>query len=281
MGQFASKLKGHVVTRTAQRFNIESRTDKILKQEKPSVAPRYPADQKAREDLLRDMPGQTEEAVHRKNIDLHDRLKEVYVTSQDPSLEAGFDPDINRRRPQNPDRPLPKARSIRGRDRSAFAIDETERNIRKGKISLEKVQEMIATHRADQEKHTPRVLAQFYNLDLAQTESILEHFRVYSHVQAKFMSAKERRDREDPYRAQPDWVEAAGEHPPILTDDQIPRAGVLPSYAPSTKPLVMQRENKIAIEPGSNLNTEKLTSGSEQVPKLTDSQDKSGNEVKK
>ena len=47
---------------------------------------------------------------------------QVYVTSHDPAVETGFDPDINRRRPQNPDRPLPKARNIRGRDRSAFAV---------------------------------------------------------------------------------------------------------------------------------------------------------------
>ena len=46
--------------------------------------------------------------------------------------------------------------------------DESETNIRKGKITLEKVQEMVATHRADQEKNTPRVLAQFYNLDLGK-----------------------------------------------------------------------------------------------------------------
>lgn len=46
----------------------------------------------------------------------------VYVTSQDPSMETGFDPDMNRRRPQNPDRPLPTSRTSRGIDRSAFSI---------------------------------------------------------------------------------------------------------------------------------------------------------------
>ena len=40
MGQLASKIKGHYVTRTLQRFNLESRTEKILKQEKPAAAPK-------------------------------------------------------------------------------------------------------------------------------------------------------------------------------------------------------------------------------------------------
>ena len=44
------------------------------------------------------------------------------MTSQDPSMETGFDPDMNRRRPQNPDRPLPTSRTSRGIDRSAFSI---------------------------------------------------------------------------------------------------------------------------------------------------------------
>jgi hypothetical protein len=34
----------------------------------------------------------------------------------------------------------------------------------------------------------------------AQTESVLEHFRVFGHVKGKQFSAKERQDREDPYR---------------------------------------------------------------------------------
>ena len=49
----------------------------------------------------------------------------VYVTSTDPAVDTGYDPDINRRRPEHPDRPLPRARTIRGIDRSAFAVGKT------------------------------------------------------------------------------------------------------------------------------------------------------------
>ena len=40
MGQYVSKIKGHYVTRNLQRYNIESRTDKILAKEKPKPAPK-------------------------------------------------------------------------------------------------------------------------------------------------------------------------------------------------------------------------------------------------
>jgi hypothetical protein len=49
----------------------------------------------------------------------------VYVTSTDPAVDKGYDPDINRRRPEHPDRPLPRARTIRGIDRSAFAVGKS------------------------------------------------------------------------------------------------------------------------------------------------------------
>ena len=45
----------------------------------------------------------------------------MYVTSKDPPTDTGFDPDINRRRPLNPDRPMPE-KGVRGRDRSGFDI---------------------------------------------------------------------------------------------------------------------------------------------------------------
>lgn len=268
MGQYVSKIKGHYVTRNLQRFNIESRTNKILKAEKPKVAPRYPSDEKARQDVLRNMPDQTGNEIHNKSSELHSRLKHVYVTSTDPAVDKGYDPDINRRRPEHPDRPLPRARTIRGIDRSAFAVDESRTNVPKGKITLEKVQEMIASHRVDQEKNTPTVLAQYYSMDLAQTESVLEHFRVFGHVKGKQFSAKERQDREDPYRAQPDWVEAAGEHPPLITDDKLPRAGVMPEINLPAKPLLI-KDNQISITAGNESSKEKLVSGKEQV-KLKD-----------
>ena len=47
-----------------------------------------------------------------------------------------------------------------------FVISDENRIIKKGKISLEKVQEMVATHKLDPEKNTPTILAQYYALDL-------------------------------------------------------------------------------------------------------------------
>ena len=93
---------------------------------------------------------------------------------------------------------------------------------------------MVATHKLDPEKNTPTILAQYYALDLgkarpleqnsnclicilgsfsasfdskylrfeilAHTEAVLEHFRIYGHVKVKARTAKEKQEREDPYR---------------------------------------------------------------------------------
>ena len=70
------------------------------------------------------------------------------------------------------------------------------------------------------------------------------------------------------FRAQPDWVEAAGEHPPLITDDKLPRAGVMPEINIPAKPLLI-KDNQISITAGNENSKEKLVSGKEQV-KLKD-----------
>ena len=67
------------------------------------------------------------------------------------------------------------------------------------------------------------------------------------------------------FRAQPDWVEAAGEHAPLITDDKIPRAGVMPEINIPAKPFTLKKENHAAITAGSESSNEKLVSGNEQV----------------
>ena len=71
------------------------------------------------------------------------------------------------------------------------------------------------------------------------------------------------------FRAQPDWVEAAGEHPPLITSDKIPRAGVMPEINIPAKPLILKKDNHAAITAGSGSSNEKLVNGNEQV-KLKD-----------
>ena len=77
-------------------------------------------------------------------------------------------------------------------------------------------------------------------------------------------------------RAQPDWVEAAGEHPPILTDDQVPRAGALPKASPPAPVLLRREIDKVAIELGKSdvLTNKSIDSGRKKVgeqKKLEDS----------
>ena len=73
-------------------------------------------------------------------------------------------------------------------------------------------------------------------------------------------------------RAQPDWVEEAGEHPPLITEDQIPKAGVLPKFSVSAiagsgapKPFTLKKESTKTISPGNQEQSEKLTGGKEKL----------------
>ena len=135
MGKSISKLRGHMFTRPAQRFNIESRTDSVLDTDKPMPAPKYQADIETRQMNLETQWRQMEKDIRAKDekhsrrledvsvfmLEFVSKLKlvnlktyitlaklpfgfQVYVTSEDPE---GYDSDINRRRPENADRPLP------------------------------------------------------------------------------------------------------------------------------------------------------------------------------
>ena len=70
------------------------------------------------------------------------------------------------------------------------------------------------------------------------------------------------------YRAQPDWVEAAGEHPPLMNlyEDGDEVKGSLPPINVNTipKPLnILKKESDMRIGPGSKEQNENLISEKE------------------
>uniref|UniRef100_A0A1A9ZPN9 NADH dehydrogenase [ubiquinone] 1 alpha subcomplex assembly factor 4 n=1 Tax=Glossina pallidipes TaxID=7398 RepID=A0A1A9ZPN9_GLOPL len=78
MGQIASR-----VVRKINRFNVENRAHRFLERDNPAPAPKY-------ESNLRDMERTMEldptflEKLTKKDLELDQRLKNVYVTSNEP-----------------------------------------------------------------------------------------------------------------------------------------------------------------------------------------------------
>ena len=79
MGSIGSRIRGTVMTRPLQRWNVETRAEKVISKEKPVAAPMYPSDEEFLQNLRRTNPNLTE-LVHKKDPKLHERLKEVSHT---------------------------------------------------------------------------------------------------------------------------------------------------------------------------------------------------------
>ncbi len=72
-----SRVRGHVITRPLQRYNIEARTERVLDKD-PKPAPKYASDVKAREKLRTEHP-EIVDAIKKKDDVLNERLKKVEI----------------------------------------------------------------------------------------------------------------------------------------------------------------------------------------------------------
>ena len=77
-----SKLRGQLITRPMQRFNIESRTEKLLNRDKPIPAPKYQTDIELLDKVRRANPEILEE-TRKRDPELENRLKQVHLHSSD------------------------------------------------------------------------------------------------------------------------------------------------------------------------------------------------------
>ena len=139
-GQTISKLRGSLVTRPIQRFNIESRTEKLFEKEKPQRAPQYPSTVEMVENIRRERPDIIE-AASKKDTDLLRKLEDVYVSSEDPQH---FDHEINSKIAYNPERPMP-AKGVRSSPSYGFSeASQLKGSVKSGKITLDIAQSMMA-----------------------------------------------------------------------------------------------------------------------------------------
>ena len=103
MGSTLSKIRGSLVTRPMQRYNIESRTEKLLEKDQvkdsifvhiealyrytlyrqvvPRAAPKFKSDRELLEEIRRTQP-EIAEAATKKDQQLHKNLQDVSVGMQ-------------------------------------------------------------------------------------------------------------------------------------------------------------------------------------------------------
>lgn len=203
-GQAFSKLRGSLVTRPMQRFNIEPRTEKLLRQEKPIPAPKHQSDQELLETIREERPEIVEAAVKKDEI-LLDRLKDVYTTSNDP---VDYDPDINRKVPEHPDRPYP-GKGVRSAPGSGFseASQLMTSTKKKNVLALDEIQSILDKFPSTVNNKSKIILdlSEKHGLPVELLLNLHEYYQVF-HYQAK--SQVEETLEHDPYAAQDSWQDA-------------------------------------------------------------------------
>nr|XP_033332363.1 protein NDUFAF4 homolog isoform X2 [Megalopta genalis] len=158
------------VTRPIRAFNIENRTRRLLAKEKLTPAPQHASVGKQKELVDKMCPNFMEEH-YKKNTQLDDRLKNIYVKSTDPMETEEAIKSI---------RPLPQERGIQEYDFSYYDSD----NVPEGKCSLNQVLTFLKNHSDNPDVYTADKIAAEYKLDKDVVESILIHFQV-PHLRVK------------------------------------------------------------------------------------------------
>ncbi|XP_038617167.1 NADH dehydrogenase [ubiquinone] 1 alpha subcomplex assembly factor 4 [Tachyglossus aculeatus] len=161
---------GARLARGLRNFNLEQRVAREVGRDKPLAAPTHPTARDLIGDQLRRHP-EIREEVTKKDDKLLTLLKGVYVDSHEPGLQrqetTGQTP---RGTARNPEVRLPKGNHLN--------LSEV-RNIPKGKISVVEALMILNNHKLHPETWTAKKIAQEYQLELGEVESLLRFFIVF------------------------------------------------------------------------------------------------------
>ncbi|KAL6448895.1 hypothetical protein ACFW04_000562 [Cataglyphis niger] len=155
-----------LLTRPIRTFNVENRAARIISREKPIPAPQYPSTEKQKKLSDKVNPNFLKEH-YQKNVQLDQRLKNVFVTSTDPQKVI---------EPTRESRPLPQNR--RAIDEYTFDFFEPT-TIPVGKCSLKQVLTFLSQHKYDPATYSSENIAAEYKIDKKVVENILKHFKLY------------------------------------------------------------------------------------------------------
>ncbi|XP_040573844.1 NADH dehydrogenase [ubiquinone] 1 alpha subcomplex assembly factor 4 [Lepeophtheirus salmonis] len=193
MGGVASRVKGHIWTRNVQRFNIESRTHKLLDKEKPTPAPKYSVDTQYLKDLRKSEPHISKE-LGSIDFELSQRLKEVYVTSKDPHPDAyTLDRHVKE---QNPNRPLPARVPLNFHP--SKPTKNAPKEIQDGRLTLREISDLLM----DYKSHSSiQELKEKYNTD-RDIRNLVHYYKIFEKYSKQDEVPKE---PQDPLLPGPDW----------------------------------------------------------------------------
>lgn len=210
MGNSASRVYGFLVRRPLQRYNVDSRAEKVVKKiEDPSApamrAPMYQSDAELLEELRKTNPGMAESAV-KKDSELYARLKDVYVESTDPEHEH-VDSSLKR---EKPGKPFPRDTSQYSYDFVPAQIrqdmpDRGQRIVAKGKVTLQQAVDILAKHKETGGEFGQEAIVNQYGLNAAATAGALRHFFIFGMFETN--TRKNESVTPDPLVSGKDWVD--------------------------------------------------------------------------
>ncbi|XP_060823561.1 protein NDUFAF4 homolog [Bombus pascuorum] len=151
------------ITRPIRSFNIENRTARFFDKKKPIPAPEYPSLQRQREVVDKLKPN-LKSILHKKDHELNDRLKSVFVQSKDPEIVPK----------QVSSKPLPQ-------DKSQYSLDEFYESLvpQKGKCTIKEVVMFLTKHQENKAEYSIERISQKYQIDKQTIENILTNYKLF------------------------------------------------------------------------------------------------------
>ncbi|KOC60515.1 Protein NDUFAF4 like protein [Habropoda laboriosa] len=136
-----------LLTRPIRTFNIENRARRVISRNKPVPAPQYKAVEKQRE-LVNKLKPDFMETHNKENVQLHEHLKSIFVTSNDPQI-----------------------------DQKVGTIISSEEST-KNKCTFKEVINFLNMYQNNPVESTIDEISQKYELDKEVVENIVKHFGI-------------------------------------------------------------------------------------------------------
>jgi len=202
MGQQVSRIYGFLVKRPMQRFNVDHRAEKMVtKFEDPNAsphrAPMFMSDAQLLEEIRKENP-EVHAATTRKDDELHERLKSVYVSSSDPRLEEVHETES---------KPLPRDVTQHYQDfvpaQMRAERPGVARTLPRGKVSLDQSVEFLTKYSSSQGEFGATEISNQYRLNPEVVKNILNYYNIFNVMETKTRESET--DRPDPLQAGPTW----------------------------------------------------------------------------
>ncbi|KAK4310036.1 hypothetical protein Pmani_018369 [Petrolisthes manimaculis] len=158
MGKVVSVLSKRVFVKPVKDYNLEQRAFKEISKEKRPVAPRHESTTALIDEMVHAQSAETKRKLEVKDDLLLERLRDVYVTSQDVMPKQQIK--------SSPNRPLPADRTMHVDPEYGYF---EPRNVPYGKITLKDAVQVISKHQENPDMWTPQRLSREYRLDLGLT----------------------------------------------------------------------------------------------------------------